>query len=1104
MKLLKIFINNYLSVFVVISLLVIFGWKSYQSLPRETFPEIKVPYIFVNTLYLGVSPKDIEILVTNPLEKNFKNLKGLKTVQSYSKESYSSIFLEFEPEVDVDTALQRVKDKVDLSKKDLPEDAEDTIVKEFNLDDFPFININLFGKYDLNRLTKIAEDLKEGIEQVDGILEVNMIGGQEREIQIIISPQKLQEKNLSFSDIKEAVQVENINIPGGNIDIGKIKYSIRIPGEFKKIHSIQNLIVEYQKGNPIYLKDVAEVKDSFKDQESYSRFNGKSSITLAVKKRTGYNILKASETVKKETNKFLSHHKLQNLEVYFLGDMSKYVRNMIKDLENNILTGFFLVFFVLLIFLGVKNATLAGLSIPFSMLTSFMVLHLLGFTANFIVLFSLVLALGMLVDNAIVIIENIHRYFQSGMSIKKAAFKGATQVSMPVITSTLTTLVAFLALIFWPGIMGKFMGYLPKTLIITLSSSLLIALFITPVIIANFHRFYIFALTLILLLLTPLCLFVTGKASFMPVFKVTLLIATIIGFFSLVFFVMKSSIYIKSKTIKKMNIKNNQNKKESFIIKLYEQILTFSLKHCIVILISIIFLFIFTLFAYGKWGQKPIFFPELTPTEGYVNLELPPGSIISETDKIANEIDGKLKNYTDIKNFNTNIALQSNNGMHGSSGKTASNKAQFTLEFYDRNLDNVPKEFNPMQTLSDLRNDLKYIPGAKIEVKRDENGPPRGAPVSIKIAGDNFEKLKLLSSEVKNYIQNIPGLINLKDDYEEGLPEIVIRLDRQKMAVLGVNTSKVASAIRTAIYGEKVSVFRDVNTEEEYDMTIRYPRQNRQNIENLESIFIKNFQGNNIPLKIFSDIYFSKGVGYVIHKDFERVIEVTAELTKNANAQEIRNKVKTILKKKLNLPQGYKISFTGEAESQEESSSFLKNAFILAIFLIFLVLITQFHSFLMPFIVLATILLSMIGFLWGLIITKTAFTIVMSGIGIISLAGIVVNNGIVLLEYIIELRNEGKPKLEAIITAGKIRFRPVMLTAITTILGLLPMSTGYSFDFYNLRFAYSPEATEWWSSMSNGLIFGLLVATLLTLVVVPTMYYLSDNIKEWTIKKLFN
>ncbi len=1036
MRLIKTAIKNYLTVFVGIAIITYLGLQSYVAMPRETFPDIKVPYVFVNTFYFGVSPRDIESLVTDQIEKKLKNLKGLEKIQGISRESVSSIFLEFSPDVAVEDALQKVKDKVDMAKADLPKDAQTPVVSEFSFENFPFIYINLYGPLDLVRLKSIADDMKDQLEKVDGVLEVEIIGGQKREIQIIVDPARLQEKNLSYTDIQKAIAAENINIPGGNIDMGKAKYTVRVPGEFTDVSEIQNIIIKTKNGTPIYLKDVAVVQDAFQDVESYSRFNEKPSIALGLKKRSGTNLLRLADDVKKEAKDFVSKQNISGLQYSFVGDQSVDIRNMVLDLENHVFTGFFLVMLILFIFLGFRNALIVSSAIPLSMLLSFTILHSLGYTLNMIVLFSLVLVLGLLADDAIVVIENIYRYLEQGVPRKKACYKGAKEVFIPVLTSTLTTIAAFFPLLFWPGVMGKFMGYMPITVITTLTASLFVAMYVNPV--------------------------------------------------------MGSRLMGISRK-HKGDMSEQGVRKQSKFIDWYEKMLKTALKHSVLSIALVVALFFVTFMFYGKLGKGVIFFPDTTPTQGYVSVKLPGSSVLGETEKIVSRIEKTLYAYDDLKDFSANIGGQVGGF---SSGKTNPNQGQIVLDFKRRSVDKVGKDFEPRETLKKIRESLKTIPGAEIEITKPSAGPNRGSPVSVKISGENFDKLIEMSNDVKNKVKSIPGLINVKSDYDEGPSEISVRLDRDKMALIGLNTASVAGAIRSAIYGTKVSTFRDKFKGEEYDITVRYPESSRQTIEDIENIFVTSTKGDIVPLKVFSTIEFSKGVGLIQHKDFERVIEVTAEVEKGFNAAVLRGVVQKLIEKEVKLDVGYKISYTGEAQEQSKASSFLANAFLITIFLIFLILIAQFHSFLIPFIILGTIVMSLIGVLWGLIITQTPFCIVMTGVGVISLAGVVVKNGILLLDFTVHLRSKGLSRYDALVEAGKIRVRPVLLTASTAILGLLPMSTGVGFDFHKFQIVIGSDSSEWWASMSNAVIFGLAVATLLTLVVVPCLYNLLDGAKD--------
>ncbi len=1037
MNLIKLAIKNYVTVLLVMTVMAIFGMKSYFSFPRETFPDIKVPYVFVNTMYLGVSPKDMESLVTNPIERKLKTLKGIKHISSTSADSMSSIFIEFNPDVDIEQALQKVKDKVDTAVPDLPKDLPSPPnVKEFSFEEFPFIYVVLYGRLDLVQLKTVADDLKKELEKLDGILDVNIIGGQDREIQIIVSPEKMQEKGLAFSDINKAIQGENINIPGGNMDLGASRYSIRVPGEFNSVEDLQTIIVKNDKGTPIYLRDIASIRDGFSDQTSLSRYDGQPNIMISLTKRSGTNLLKLSQLVKDHSAAFNNKRQIKGLKIGFMSDQSKTIKFMLSDLENSIFSGFLLVMLVLFFSLGFRTAFIVALSIPFSLFISFVVFGQLGFTLNMIVLFSLVLVSGMLADDAIVVIENTYRLMEKGVERRKAAFQAAKQVAVPVITSTMTTMASFLPLLFWPGIMGQFMGNMPKTVLITMTSSLVVALLVNPVIAARTMK-------------------------------------------------------LEDKVEKTQHQLDNPSLLDR-IMEFYHLMLEKSLDHPARTLLLVFALFIFSFFAYKVLGKPPIFFPDITPKQGYVSITMPPGALLEDTDKMALQVEKRMLKYDTIRDFSSNIGGQTG-GM--SSGQTNPNKAQIVIDFKERGIDVLPPNFDPRETIKQIREELKLIPGATFELTKPEGGPPRGAAISFKITGEDFDQLRLLSDKVQRTLHQIPGLVNIKDDYEEGLSELRVDLDRGKMALIGINTAAAASAIRTAVYGSKVSVFRDKSNNDEYDIVLRYPKESRRSIEDVENIIIPTFKGVNVPLKVFATIRFTEGIGYIQHKEYDRVIEVSSEVEKGENNMLKRKEAMALVKSQITLPEGYAYLKGGEEQSQQEAASFLGSAFLVTVFIIFIILVTQFHSFIIPFIILGTILLSFIGLFWGLILTGTPFCIIMTGVAVITLAGLVVKNGIILLDFLVILRKEGYSKRDACIEASKIRFRPVMLTAIAAILGLLPMSTGISYDFHKWEWVTHSEASEWWASMSNAVIFGLAFATILTLVVVPVAYYLTDEIK---------
>ncbi|MEW5807275.1 MAG: efflux RND transporter permease subunit [Acidobacteriota bacterium] len=1029
----KLSIKHSLTVYVLMFILIIFGVATYLSIPRESFPEVKIPYIFVSTVYPGVSPEDIESLVTQKIEKEIKGISDIEEITSFSNEGYSTIAVEFEPDVDLDTALQKVRDRVDLAKPELPEDAEDPLITEFNVSDIPIMIVNIAGDCGLVKLKQIAEDFKDEIETVRGVLAANIVGGLEREVQVNVDPRRLNYYQLSFQDIVDTIKAENLTMPGGNIDIGRLKNLIRVPGEIERPDQIKHFVLKSAGGQAVYIRDVADVLYDFKDRTSISRLNGKESVSISIQKRTGENIIRITDEIK-GTLKELEEKCPAGTQISIIADLSRDIRLMVRELENNIISGFILIVAVLMIVMGIRNSLFVATAIPLSLLITFICLFFIGYTMNMVVLFSLILVVGMLVDNAIVIVENIYRHREEGEKEREAALNGTSEVAVPVISSTVTTLVAFAPMYFWPGIVGDFMSYLPVTLIISLTASLFVALVMNPVICANMMR------------INP----------------------------------------------KKLKI---ERLKHGLFYSHYRQFLTFIIntrKHRVLTLLIMFGLLILTFIAYGFWGLGVEFFPDVEPNNIFIRVDAPAGTNLEASDGIVKKIETKVIDTPDMENFISNIGTQGDIISIGPATGEATNKSQIIIDLHNQE----DRKQSSFKTLERLREEMKDIGGAEIETVKEEQGPPTGPPVNIDIAGDDFDVLVRLSNEIKEKIKDIPGLVNLRDNYDEGKPEIHVKVDRILATFAGLNTEKVANAIRTAINGTEASKYRV--GEDEYDITVRLSPESRKNLEDLKSLTIANQEtGFQIPITALAEIKIGVGPSTIIRKNLKRVITVQADVVKTKGRTEntIRNEAMEILKD-FPLPPGYRISFTGQNEEQEESEKFITWAFWIAILLIALVLITQFDSLILPLTIMISVILSLIGVLWGLIITRTPFGIVMTGIGVISLAGVVVNNAIVLCDFIVQLRQRGYPKIDAIVEAGVIRLRPVMLTAVTTVLGLIPLTTGISFDFIDFKWTINGESSQWWGPMGVAVIFGLSFATILTLVVVPITYYMLDSVSE--------
>ena len=1006
------------TVFAFMIIIFIAGLFSYVTLPRESEPDITIPIIMVMTNYEGAASEDVENLITLPLERKLKSVKDVKEVRSVSAEGASMVEVEFDSDVVINEALQRVRDKVDEAKGDLPGDLEnDPLVLEINISEFPILMVDISGQVSEQVLKKVAEELEDRIEQFPGVLEVDVIGTREREIRVEFDPDRMAAYKLSFTEILSLVQRENVNVPGGSIDLGKGKYMLRIPGEFTDPSDIDNLVLVAREGRPIYLKDVATIRDTFEDPVSYARMNDERSVSLSVKKRTGENIIEVADQVfalLEAAEDQLPHSVSFTLTL----DKSKDIRRMVAELENSILTGLVLVLAVLFLFLGMRSSFFVALAIPFSMLISFVVLQIMGVTLNMVVLFSLIIALGMLVDNAIVIVENIYRHLEEGKDKVDAARTAASEVGWPIIASTVTTLCAFGPMLFWPDIMGEFMSFLPMTLIIVLSASLFVALVINPVVCSAFLR--------------------AGKK------------------------------------------KAGKDKDSALIIRWYRWLLTRALNHPWITIVIAVVMMVSTILAYGLSKPRVELFPDIDPNRAFIAIKAPQGTNLDTTDAITREVESIVFQEKDLKFVTGQVGVGS-----GWGSAPESRRASVSMEFAERE----ERKESSRTVLDRIRGSLKNITGADINVEKENMGPPVEAPVVVKIIGEDVETLERLVEIAKERMSGVEGLVDIEDDLSRAKPEIAFHVDREKATLLGLSTIEISNTIKAAVNGWKIGDYRE--GEDEYDIIARLPEQKRQTLSQVESLLIPTAMGDPVPLSSVATVEMTSGFGTIRHLDQSRIIRIYGN-TSGRSSLEIVKDIQVLLQD-LQLPSGFSIIYGGDYEEQVKSQAFLSKAFVVAVFLIFMILLTQFNSLTQSLIVISSVILSLMGVFFGLLVTGMPFGVIMTGIGVISLAGVVVNNAIVLIDYINLLRKRGMGLYDALITAGTVRFRPVMLTAITTILGLLPMAIGLSFDFRNLRIQMGGESAEWWGPMAVAIIFGLAVATLLTLVVVPALYSITER-----------
>lgn len=1036
-------IRNRTTIGVLTLLIAVFGIYSYVSLPRESAPDIEIPLILVTTVYEGVSPEDIESTVTLKIEKELAGLKGVKEIRSSSAEGVSTITIEFLPDVKVDDAMQHVRDKLDRAKPELPRDAEEPTLTEINVAEFPILMINISGDISPVALKKIADDLEEALESVPGVLNCEVLGGLEREIRVEIDHDRLTAYGLTVAEILTLIPSENVNISAGGLETPGTRFNVRVPAEFVEPEEVDRLVVAVRNGRPIYLTDVASVRDTFKDRTSYSRLwnpvtetdepphlVGAETITVTVQKRVGENILYIAEAVKYVVGQF-EERVPAGVRFDITLDQSKDIRAMVADLENNLASGMFLVVVVLLLAMGWRPSLIVALEIPLSMMLSMVVMQLLGYTLNMIVLFSLVMAVGMVVDNAIVIVENIYRHYSLTGNRIKAAMEGTSEVAWPVITSTATTITAFAPLMFWEDVMGEFMKFLPITLIITLTSSLFVALIINPTL---------------------------------------------------------SSVFVKGK-LKEAN-------QHSAFMRAYRRFLNVALTHRATTVSLTVLLLVGLGTLYVKKAHGIEFFPEADPRRAVILLRGPQGTNIRETDRLARIVEQRLGPFAaELQRVTTNVGSGGGGNPMGGDAGTGAHMASVTLEF----LDHEDRARPSAEAIADIRAVLSDIPGVEIKVSKAEEGPPTGAAVTVRFIGEDFKQLETLSRRAQNLISDVPGLVNLRSDHEATRPELSFRVDRRRAMLLGVNTAVVGNFLKTAVFGTEVGKYRQLN--DEYDITVRLPVSQRENVDDLFRLQVPNNQGRSIPLSSLGEFSYTGGFGTISRIDQKRVITLTGDAEGRLGTDVLADVQARLAPLDADLPLGYQIRYAGEKEEQDKAQAFLSKAFAIALLLIVLILVAQFNTLIVPAIIMVTVVLSLVGVFAGLLIHEMPFGVIMTGIGVISLAGIVVNNAIVLLDYTRQLRERGFDVISAAVEAGATRLRPVLLTAITTTLGLIPMASGVSYDFHTLSWSTRSESSEWWASMAIAVIYGLMFATLLTLVVVPSLYVIfvrnSERLSRW-------
>ncbi|MFM6953696.1 MAG: efflux RND transporter permease subunit [Sphingobacteriaceae bacterium] len=1098
-------IDNKTAIYVFTLILVLLGYSSYQNLPKENFPEVIIPKIFVQTIYPGTSPENMENLVTKQLEKQLKSTSGLKKITSKSYQDVSVITAEFNTNVDIKDAKQRVKDAVDKARQDLPNDLpNDPNVMDINLADLPIMYVNISGDYDLKKLKEYADVLKDRIEALKEISGVDIVGALDPEIQINADLNKMAAAQISFRDIETAVGYENLTISGGAVKMDGVRRTLNVKKEFKSAEEIANLVVKTPTGASVYLKDIAEVKDAFKEQESYARLYGKNVITLNVKKRSGENLIEASDKINALISDLQQSSLPKNLKVTLTGDQSDQTRVTLHDLINTIIIGFILVTLILMFFMGVTNALFVAMSVPLSMFVAFLAMPALGgflgfnFTMNMIVLFSFLLGLGIVVDDAIVVIENTHRIFDNGkVPIVKAAKMAAGEVFMPVLSGTLTTLAPFVPLLFWPGVIGKFMYFLPITLIITLLASLLVAYIINPVFAVDFMKPH-----------QPN----EEKPTFTPQVKKTLyvfaglaVISYIISFGFGNFMIFLAGLYLLNHFYLTQAVQKFQEHTWPKFQLRYVRLLKWALEKPKAMLWGTVGLFVFSFVLMGIVPPKVVFFPSSDPNFVYVYVNMPIGTDQAYTNEVVKEVENRVtkvvgKTNPLVSSIISNVTVGVTDPQDEDQGNYP-NRGKVTVSFVE-----FGKRHGESTSayLSKIREAVKGIPSAEITVAQEQNGPPTAKPISIELTGDNLDSLVAGSERLKKYLEakQIPGVEELKSDFQNNKPEIIFDIDRERANREGISTGQIGMDLRTAIYGKEVSKFRDVN--DDYPINLRAQENQRNNLDALRNMKVTyrdmGMGGmiRQVPVSAFAGVEYVNTYGGIKRKQQKRIIILSSNILGGYNPNEVVASVQEELDQFPKLD-AVTIKMAGEQEEQKETAAFLGSAMLISLGLILIILVTQFNSVSKPIIILSEILFSIIGVLLGITIFRMDMSIVMSGIGIVALAGIVVRNGILLVEFTDLLVEQGMPVKEAVMEAGRTRMTPVLLTATATMLGLVPLAVGLNIDFAELFSSFNPhiffggDNVAFWGPLSWTMIFGLSFATFLTLVLVPCMYLLADS-----------
>ncbi|MEN3026462.1 MAG: efflux RND transporter permease subunit [Chlorobiota bacterium] len=1103
-------IRNRVTVYVLAVVVLLLGIYTYIRVPKELLPDVVVPTILVTTIYPGTSPTDIENLVTRPIEKQLKAVAGVTKVRSYSSQDVSTIVVEFETTVDPAVAKQRVQDAIDRAKSELPTDLpEDPRALEIDFSEFPIMQVSIAGDLPLEQLKRYAEELRDRIEALPQIRRVDIVGLPEREVRVDVDPYRLWAHGLSLSDVEQAIRRENLNITAGEVSAGGLLLNVRLAAEFQSVEEIANIIVRSGTGVTVRLGDIATVVEDFKEQQSYARLNRRPVVTLSVVKKSGENLLEAADGIYRIVEEFRARVVPPSVELVITNDQSVRSRTTLADLTNAIILGFIFVVVSLMFFMGVQNALFVGLATPLSSFLAMLVLPALGYTFNIVVTFAFLLALGIIVDDAIVVIENTYRlYRREGLDIVAAVKQGAGEVFAPVLAGTLTTLAPFVPLLFWPGVVGEFIVYLPVVLIATLSASFIVAYVFNPVFALDFMprqpqpltRRELFLRTAAMIGVAGLG-YALGAWSRLPIFTGLATVTWVIAL-----------LWLFNRTIFTPRILVPfQQRLWPAVLGLYRRVGARVLRgrRAVALVVGVVLLFGLTLVVTALVRPKVQFFTNPEPNFVYVYVTLPVGTDAATTDSVMRVVEERVYRVLGEQNplvtsVSVNVGVAAGDPFRPSFGVTP-HKGRLTIAFVDQE---HRRGISTWDYFELVRQAVVDIPGVQVVVDKDLAGPPTGRPVNIEIAGTDLDTLAALADRIRVLIVDslkIAGLEGITSDLQQTKPEVLLTIDRAKAAGEGLSTGQVGSALRTALYGVEASKFR--TADEEYPIQVRLMSPYRQRLEDLLNVPVafrdmSTGQFRIIPVSAVTTATYTTTYGTITRINQERVVTLTSNVLPGYSAPLINEQIRAALAR-LQLPPGYSVRLTGEQEEQQKTVAFLQTAFLIAVVLIALVLVTEFSSVTKPLLVLTTVVFSTMGVLWGFILSGLTISIALTGVGIVSLAGIVVRNGVVLVDYIEQLRQEGLTLRQAVIRGGATRVTPVLLTAVSTILGLLPLAIGLNMDFGSLLTRFDPKlyfggfSAAFWEPLAWAIIFGLVFATFLTLVVLPALYFVAMRGQIW-------